>query len=62
MYFLISAPGGNGWMLILFVIALIVYISITCYRVGIKKGMRKGERLQPQKKGAFKIWSMFGLD
>ena len=49
MCFLLSAPGGSSWILILLFIAIVVYIPVACYKAGFKNGMREGERLQLQK-------------
>ena len=49
MYFLISAPGGSEWMLILIIPILIIVVPIIAYFVGFRNGKREGERLQLQK-------------
>jgi|GEM_PF-3084569 hypothetical protein len=49
MIFLLSAPGGGSWILILLAIVVLVYIPVACYRGGFRNGVREGERRQLQK-------------
>jgi hypothetical protein len=49
MFFLLSAPGGGEWLIILFFSGLIIYIPIACYKAGFRNGVREGERRQLQK-------------